>query len=289
MTPPHKSVPKKPKACKHCGKEFFPPPSTIARKFCCLRCANSSRVKLMPQICEQCGSEFTPYNSRKRRFCSSNCQHKSMVGSEHPLWRGNRRQERGSTWKENSKIARDRDKVCVGIGCGLSPVEIGQRLSVDHIVPFRLTVIYGQTDGIDPNDLRNLAALCRSCHAKKTQAESLLLRGDMIGFLSIIRTIMPMDRIETALALWGLGRKKENLIPFGSTPIFLESTGRGPKKKGPDIRLCSVCGNTFERVRGQFSKKQTCSTRCAYILRDATRYKWPIVGMHEKGLKPQCL
>jgi hypothetical protein len=67
-----------------------------------------------------------------------------------------------------------------------------------------LTREYGEREGKDPNDLHNLMSLCRSCHAKKTHAERKLLRGDVIGFLAAVRVFMLIDRVESALAFWGL-------------------------------------------------------------------------------------
>lgn len=229
----------------------------------------STKSKFVAQDCEQCREPFTPYNSRTHRFCTRKCFHEFTRGKDHPLWRGNRRHERGSTWKTNAGVVRARG--CVAIGCAVNTDIAGQKLSVDHIIPFRLAVIYCQTDGIDPNDVRNLTTLCRSCHTKKTRAERFLLAGNLDSFLHRMRELFPSRVLEPALTLWSIGRSKENLLPFESVPEFMESTGRGRAKKVPDVRTCVVCSESFLRVRGQFYKKRTCSDKCAYKLRHNVR------------------
>lgn len=205
------------KKCVHCAKLFEAPPSQFGRKFCSPRCASASKMKFSPKNCECCGTEFQPYNHRPRRFCSKECQHKHTVGPAHHLWRGNRRQERGPTWKENSQIARDRDRACVGCGSDNN----SEKLSVDHIIPFRLTVIYGAADGVDPNHIDNLASLCRSCHGKKTRIERRILSGDIVGFVSAVKSILPIDRVDRALTLWKLGRGASNTLMFDGVPKFM--------------------------------------------------------------------
>ena len=123
-----------------------------------------------------------------------------MQGENHPLFRGNRRGYRGANWHKQAALARERDGgLCQGCGALCN-----EKASVDHIVPFRLTREYGAHESKDPNDLHNLISLCRSCHAKKTQAERKLLKGDVIGFLSVVRVFMPIDKVEAALIFWGL-------------------------------------------------------------------------------------
>lgn len=193
--------------CSHCGKDFSAPVSTARRKFCSLKCHTQSRLLRLPVTnCLSCGIELRAHaNSRPRKYCSKECQYAHKVGSNHHLWRGNRRQERGPTWLAQSRSARERDGVCVAIDCGKSSADLGQRLSVDHIVPYRMTVVYGKKDGLDPNHLDNLACLCRVHHGAKTQAESRLLEGDVMGFRREMRTLLPDERVQRALSLWRLG------------------------------------------------------------------------------------
>jgi len=57
----------------------------------------------------------------------------------------------------------------------------------------------------DPNDLDNLVCLCRKCHQKKTTGiERRLLRGDVIGFISKMKSFVGEERTIKALSLYNL-------------------------------------------------------------------------------------
>lgn len=202
--------------CKSCGKKFEKARPAASKKYCSHRCwalANAPSYRTFD--CEGCGKEVTVrvVQTRPRRFCSAKCATSSRRGDASPLWRGNRRHTRGTNWPNQSALARERDggRCCA---CGVVPTE---KPSVDHIVPFRLAFRYGSEDGTDPNDLRNLISLCRSCHAQKTNIESRLLRGDVIGFRQAVARIMPLERVDVALALYRLGSTRGTLDLFTAT------------------------------------------------------------------------
>lgn len=189
------------RACNHCEKLFLAQYPGVKASFCSTSCRNKSRAKpYQSVICKRCVKVFHPSNHvRPRVFCSPKCQRAYLIGDCHPAWRGNRRHERGKTFKPNSRIVRQRDKVCVR--CGRDETQIGQKLSVDHIVPFR----WGrQFLFVDPNDLRNLIALCRGCHAKKTPIERLLLEGKVKSFIRKVSKIIPEPQLTVALEIYGL-------------------------------------------------------------------------------------
>jgi 5-methylcytosine-specific restriction endonuclease McrA len=194
---------KRQRACAHCGKTFEARQPSSSNKYCDISCMGAaSRLPQREFDCLGCGKHVVlpMVRTRARKFCCRECQSGYMQGPQHPLFRGNRRGYRGKNWHRQAALARERDGgICQG--CRITCV---QKASVDHIVPFRLTKQYGEREGKDPNDLRNLLSLCRSCHAKKTQAEPRLLRGDVIGFLAAVRVFLPADRVESALRLWGL-------------------------------------------------------------------------------------
>jgi len=218
---------KKEKVCKQCGKVFIKNIPSSSKTYCSRKCAGlAHRLKSREFTCLNCEKHVVTrmIRSRPRKFCSLECRKSYARGKNHPLWRGNSRLERGPTWRGNSRLARERDKRCVAPGCGKEGADLGQKLSVDHIVPFRLTVLYGQTDGVDPNHLDNLACLCRAHHGLKTHtAEAKLLRGDLMGFRSDMATILPLDRLERALSLWNLGaHSTKTLLPFEGVPTFMQ-------------------------------------------------------------------
>ena len=175
-------------------------------QFCSRKCRSEFDLIIPLHVCEHCSKKFYPPNSRKRRFCSAECQRAHLVGSNHPRWMGDRKRSRGDTWCAARKAARSRDKACAG--CGALP-EAHQLLSVDHIVPFRLARLYAESAGIDPNDLRNLVCLCRSCHGMKTQIERRLHKGDIVGFITGVRPVIPVHVLIEAMKLWGLLPKSQ--------------------------------------------------------------------------------
>lgn len=217
------------RACVVCGSSFevFAPHRNT--KTCSKKCKfDLHRQAPIPFKCRNCGAEkqHVSMGGRKRIYCSKECQTAFMVGVNSPLYRGNRRHDRGPTWGKQSRLARKRDgNTCQG--CGATSKELA---SVDHIVPFRLAVLYGQTDGIDPNHLDNLLCLCRSCHGKKTQAEARLLAGDVMGFRMAINAILPMDKVEIALSMWKIGRKAKVMLPFDPIPKFITAPKPCPPK-----------------------------------------------------------
>jgi len=53
--------------------------------------------------------------------------------------------------------------------------------------------------GVFAHAMENLVALCTSCHGKKTYAETLLLKGDMIGFKSELNRLgYPENAVRSA-------------------------------------------------------------------------------------------
>jgi hypothetical protein len=240
--------------CKNCGKDVRLYPSSISKKYCSMKCYIAKKKRPKAGKCDNCGKEFNrdqwaKTRRRKHEFCSRDCQYAYMRGAKHPLWRGNRRHDRGPTWKANQDLARKRDgNACQSLSCRqLSHRK--EKASVDHIVPYRLAVKYGAQDGIDPNHQDNLICLCRGCHARKTQSESRLLRGDMIGFRSDMQTLIPSDRLEAALSLWGLGNNHQDslLVPAA------ESAWMKKKKSKPLSTHCRR-GHPFDRVRPDGSR-----------------------------------
>lgn len=238
--------------CAYCGDEFITKNPGSKAKFCSIKCVGLSHIRVTPHKCEHCGIEFLPdTTTRIRRFCSSECRKSYMKGSNHPLWRGNRKHERGATWKAAAIATRLRDSVCVG--CGYCPTE--ERLSVDYIVPFRLALIYAFTDNTDPNDLRNLVCLCRSCHGKKTRIEYLLLSGNLDEFVRRLSAIIPSERINLALEHCNIGSGVvENSLSFERLPRFITESIQYQK-------VCLECSVTFTAASNRPDTKY-CSPRC---------------------------
>lgn len=188
--------------CSECSKTFTTKKSS-GRKFCSFKCAAIvSRENIPDQSCKNCGKIFRPFTkAREMLFCCHACAHSFNRGKNNALYRGNRLHDRGPDWQEKARETRLRDNnICQG--CRRRP---NQRASVDHIVPYRLARdICKVLVMFNPNDLINLICLCRSCHSKKTAAEMKLLRGNIVGFISAAKVIIPLERILKALCLYGL-------------------------------------------------------------------------------------
>jgi len=191
--------------CRFCSKEFSRPAHKVAVRFCSLSCSNKSRQKeFIPKTCIGCGKSFRRLAlkwQRTAKYCTRECRDKYCRGPQNPLFRGNRRHYRGSDWKEQAAAARRdcRDR------CQCCKKRPKQKLSVDHIVPFRLAFeICQQRPHLSPNDLINLIGLCRSCHGKKTPTERKILSGDIIGFIASIKMVVPQERLIKAMQLYGL-------------------------------------------------------------------------------------
>lgn len=182
-----------PRTCE-CGVEFMPYPSALNRgggRFCSIACARRAaarRPAMIAVVCSECGTTFRRTQGAvgrvKRQFCSRECQQLGNQGEKSPVWRGGHDPNRGPAWRSLAETIRERDGFRCR-RCGKTQEDAGQRLSVDHVLPWR-----SFEDKVAANDPRNLVSLCRSCHAKKARAERLWLQGD----------VLDMWRYQTAVA-----------------------------------------------------------------------------------------
>lgn len=178
--------------CAYCGKPFSPFPSAMRRsaaKFCSSSCYLSEvgkRPAMIEVICPNCSTKFrrtkAAVRRRKLAFCSQRCSNEFISGERHHAYRGGERHRRGPGWDVGRRACRERDRVCRA--CGKTPEENGQALSVDHVIPWRLFA-----DEKVANSLTNLIALCRSCHAKKSRAETAYIRGDIQGWMAYLDNV----------------------------------------------------------------------------------------------------
>lgn len=169
--------------CAHCGKSYIPYYSALKRgnKYCSLAChraAIAPRYALITVACRECGSEFRRTRAAiarvKDAFCSSACSAKNHSREGSPNWRGGHDSNRGPYWRAIAEDMRKRDGYRCRM-CGKTQEANGQKLSVDHIIPWRS---FESKD--EANDPANLASLCRVCHGKKGRAENAWLKGDVL-------------------------------------------------------------------------------------------------------------
>jgi len=182
----HHALHRKPRerACAVCERRFTPYPSAMARsaaKFCSVECYRidvGKRVAFLHRVCPQCGSSFRRTRAAtarvKESYCSLKCATTAHSGPGSASWRGGADPNRGQGWLKLAEQIRERDgRRCRR--CGKTEEGNGQKLSVDHIQPWRSF----ESDE-EANAPSNLAALCRPCHARKGRAERLWLQGDVL-------------------------------------------------------------------------------------------------------------
>lgn len=155
------------RACRACGQAFTPYPSVIRLGFghyCSRTCRltyEAQRPDLLTVVCAHCGSSFRRTRAAVVRthqvYCSTRCLGDAM---RQPILAPHEHLNRGAAWQRLAATIRDRDGHICRL-CGKTEAEAGERLSVDHIIPWR----EAPELAADPT---NLVSLCRSCHARKT-------------------------------------------------------------------------------------------------------------------------
>lgn len=128
--------------------------------------------------CSQCGNLARKnkwfIENRQSLFCSPECYAESITGEGSPQWRGGIA-DYGDGWTSVKKRAiRDRDNHVCQI-CGVHESELGEKLSVHHIIPHGIS---------DSHEDDNLVSLCRACHVKAGWHFNSVDKG-LIGYLRI--------------------------------------------------------------------------------------------------------
>lgn len=184
---------RRPKACAHCGKTFwsYKHNRSSSTKFCCAKCYDAARARrplFIETTCQHCGGVFRRHRAAltrsKRTFCGRECARAFTRGPNSALYRGDKDTHRGPEW--NRIAARIRERDCHRCRwCGKTESDNKQKLSVDHVVPWRAF-----ENKLEANADDNLVSLCRSCHQKKTiGAERRWLRGDVLGLQAYRRNV----------------------------------------------------------------------------------------------------
>lgn len=276
------------KICAFCGGEFMRRPGAIGQKFCSWKCYSVDRGSQFKELeCDNCHRNFKRKVTRKatRVFCSHKCRGEGNRGDKNPQWRGKRYAHRGSDWKEQSQIARDRDENrCRAICHNESYVPARkEKLSVDHIVPYRLVLALRRIGAdLNPNNLTNLISMCRSCHAKKTPSEAKILRGDLIGFLAVMRVVIDESRLHAALTLYGLsGNLEQHIVEEAkkhepTRPRVLRKREGLSGSKNPNAKLTEEQVIQILERRSEPRRKlaEEFGTKRAYISAIVAGRKW---------------
>jgi hypothetical protein len=179
--------------CETCGAAFVAVLNYNGRwrRFCSAKCLSVQTAKRLAMLivqCEQCHAVFRRTAGAVKRtkhiFCSKPCHRAYFVGEQSPAWRGGSHPNRGAGWVKLAERIRERDGYTCQ-RCTKTQKDNGERLSVDHIIPWRLFL-----NKVEANDTDNLISLCRDCHGWKTHvAERKMLIGDRIQFEQYIKSI----------------------------------------------------------------------------------------------------
>lgn len=163
--------------CEVCGKEVIKAIRDYNRNIkrgspfmCSMECVWEHKKTGKYLICPNCGKQIWVRLNRisENNYCSRECMMNSGLyvrrQDKHYRWRDDitsRPYYRGSNWTTIRKRIRGRDGYQCQI-CGKTEKDIGKRMDVHHIKPYRLF----ETD-IEANVDSNLISLCPSCHHKE--------------------------------------------------------------------------------------------------------------------------
>jgi hypothetical protein len=181
----------KTRQCPTCHRMYDYRPTGIRTKFCSRACFFKSigqRPAMIAVECAQCDTTFkrslAAVKRHTRNFCSRPCRDKFYSGSGGSNYRGGQDPNRGRGWVKRAEQIRLRDGYACR-RCGKSEIENKQKLSVDHIRPWR-----SFESKVDANHPDNLVTLCRKCHASKTiTIERAWLQGDALGWHQWVQSL----------------------------------------------------------------------------------------------------
>lgn len=221
--------------CKKCRKSFWPIRHWKTGKlsaFCSDGCARvfANERRWLTVLCAQCGKSFRKDRGQAERasrkgtklFCSKGCYGRWNHGENHGSWRGGSDPNRGHGWQQLAEKIREKyGRRCQWIGCGETEQANGQKLSVDHIRPWREF-----TTESEANEESNLIPLCRSHHSAKGKLERRWLRGDYLALQEYRRMInqaadgaAPQADVPGNVRAIRIGRKGKTRDGLGSIGI----------------------------------------------------------------------
>ena len=159
--------------CGHCGEIFQKTAGAYKaavrdgkNQGCCQLHTHILNGSTLSLTCDECGKVFERAKSLstgKYSFCSKECLNKNLEhvlrGEDHYHYiDGKSSNWRGAGWKPIRRHIRKRDNNTCYL-CGITKDELGQELSVHHLVRFEEF-----EDSAEANDYANLISLCPSCH-----------------------------------------------------------------------------------------------------------------------------
>lgn len=189
--------------CAHCGKTYRP--QNPARKFCSMECSHAGReigigVRIKPCKCTACGKEFIPTNSKRFKYCSTQCRDQAIINriGDGPKIKCKNCGKEFTKMREDNQycskkcVGRMRDSLRSKANNESGAITINEwheilewhgyrcaycfepstSLEMDHVIPF--------SKG-GPHDASNIVPACRPCNQSK-------LNRSVIEFLFLLPT-----------------------------------------------------------------------------------------------------
>ena len=168
--------------CAYCDAELERIPSRlkdIKHSFCNMTCLgkwrsenivgeNNPSYNRIETICGWCGKTLlvipAVFNKNEKCYCNVQCMSeyysRRFTGKNSPSWKGGKckKDQYGDSWFRARRKTRERDNYTCQL-CGVTETDLGQQMSVHHVIPFR-----NFDDYYAANNLDNLVCLCRYCH-----------------------------------------------------------------------------------------------------------------------------
>ena len=163
------------KKCKICHTKF----KTYSKiqKFCSHQCQGIFwRGKNNPRwsggktemICQKCGESFKDYLFNKKKYCSSECYWKSLIGKNPPMT------GRHHTEETKKKISEHRKGISGKLKDNVGYVAIHQRIKIRKLKPIFCEICKNKKrklelsnkDHIYSMNLKDWQYICRFCHRK---------------------------------------------------------------------------------------------------------------------------
>lgn len=159
------------KVCPTCG-EKFETKEYDEKEYCSRTCGYESRKSQITVQCHVCSSDISHCKSRVENqdkfYCSKQCRSEKLsekwTGENNPRYVDGEYNGFGDNWLNiRERVWSRANNECEW--CSKTTKENGRRLSVHHIIPRRKFINHKTLSVNDANFMKNLIALCQSCHS----------------------------------------------------------------------------------------------------------------------------
>lgn len=166
------------KVCPTCSNEFKTK-EYDETEYCSRECGYESRKSQIIVECYICSSDISHPKSRVEKqdkfYCSKECRSEKLSnewsGEGNPRYIDGKYRGFGNDWRAIRQSVWNRaNGECEW--CNKTEKENGRSLSVHHIIPRRKFINHNTLSVNDSNFIKNLIALCQSCHSSAEYGDS---------------------------------------------------------------------------------------------------------------------